>query len=134
MKNIKISALPTVAAASIGLCSATMALADDAPNNSLRAGSYSVFYHTSADNIAGPYVPPGVNLEADNLTTLYVAYIRRLWSRFDVELALGYPPLAKVKGAGPATLGAVPYNGVVVSSARWIAPTLLLEYRLLSEN
>ena len=134
MKNFKISALPTVAAASIGLFCGTAALADDAPNNSLRVGTYSVFYHTSADNIAGPYVPPGVNLEADNVTTLYVAYIRHLWSRFDAELTLGYPPLAKIKGAGPAMLGAVPYNGVVVSSARWIAPTLLLEYRLLNEN
>jgi outer membrane protein len=97
-------------------------------------GSYSVFYHTSADNIAGPYVPPGVNLKAENLTTLYAANIRHVWSRFDVELALGYPPLAKIKGLGPTTVGSVPYNNVEVSSARWIAPTLLLEYRLLDEN
>ena len=134
MKKIKFSALPMVAAASIALFCSTTALADDMPNNSLRVGSYSVFYHTSADNISGPYVPPGVNLEAQNLTTLYGAYIRRLWSRFDAELALGYPPLAKIQGVGPATVGSVPYNGVVVSSARWIAPTLLLEYRLLNEN
>jgi outer membrane protein len=134
MKNLKLSALPMVAAASVALFCATTALADDAPNNSLRLGSYSVFYHTSADNISGPYVPPGVNLKAENLTTLYAAYIRHVWSRFDVELALGYPPLAKIKGLGPTTVGSVPYNNVEVSSARWIAPTLLLEYRLLDEN
>jgi outer membrane protein len=134
MNKSTISALPIIAAASIALFCGTAALADDAPNNSLRLGSYSVFYHTSADNVAGPYVPPGVNLEAQNLTTLYAAYIRRIWSRFDAELTLGYPPLAKIQGVGPATLGAVPYNGVVVAQARWIAPTLLVEYRLLNEN
>jgi outer membrane protein len=134
MKKIKFSALPMVAAASVALFCATTALADDMPNNSLRVGSYSVFYHTSADNISGPYVPPGVNLEAQNLTTLYAAYIRHLWSRFDAELTVGYPPLSKIQGVGPATVGSVPYNGVVVSSARWIAPTLLLEYRLLNED
>jgi len=134
MKNLNNSALPMAAAASVALFCASTALADDAPNNSLRLGSYSVFYHTSADNIAGPYVPPGVNLESENLTTLYVGYIRHVWSRFDAELALGYPPLAKIKGVGPTTVGSVPYNNVEVSSARWIAPTLFIEYRLLSEN
>ena len=134
MINLKLSALPMVTAASAALFCAATALADDAPNNSLRLGSYSVFYHTSADNVSGPYVPPGVNLEAQNLTTLYAAYIRHVWSRFDAELALGYPPLQKTQGVGPAMVGSVPYNGVVVASARWIAPTLLLEYRLLNEN
>jgi outer membrane protein len=51
-----------------------------------------------------------------------------------VELAVGYPPLAKIKGQGPAMLGSVPYNGQVISSARWISPTLLLEYNFWSEN
>jgi outer membrane protein len=134
MKNLKLSALPVVAAASIALFGGSAALADDLPKNSLRLGSYSVFYHTSADNISGPYVPPGVNIESENVTTLYGAYIRRLSSKFDVELAVGYPPLQKIKGSGPAMLGSVPYNGQEVSSARWIAPTLLLEYRFLSEN
>ncbi len=134
MINLKLGALATVAAASIALFCGTTALADDVPQNSLRLGSYSVFYHTSADDVSGPYVPPGVNLQAENVTTLYGAYIRRLSSKFDVELALGYPPLAKIKGLGPTMVGSVPYNNVEVSSARWIAPTLLLEYRFLSEN
>ncbi len=134
MKNCKLSALPILAAASIALLGGTAALADDVPKNSLRFGSYTVFYHTSADDISGPYVPSGVNLEAQNVETAYFGYIRRLSSKFDVELALGYPPLAKVQGAGPATVGSVPYNGVVVSSARWIAPTVFVEYRFLSEN
>jgi outer membrane protein len=93
-----------------------------------------VFYHSSANDLSGPYVPAGVNIDAKNVDTLYVAYVRRLSSHFDVELAVGYPPLTKTVGKGPATLGSVPYDGQVISTARWIAPTLLLEYEFLSEN
>jgi outer membrane protein len=112
------------------------ASADDTTvySNSFRLGLYSVFYHTSANDLAGPYVPEGVNFKARDLETLYVGMVRRLSADFDLELALGYPPLSKVEGKGPATLGSVPYNGVVVSSARWLSPTLLLEYKFLSDN
>ena len=112
----------------------TAASADDFLANDVRLGSYSVFYHTSADDLAGPYVPPGVNFKAENLETLYAAYVRWITPDIDVELAMGYPPLAKIKGQGPALLGSVPYNGQVISSARWIAPTLLVEYNFLSPS
>jgi outer membrane protein len=132
MRTMKFGAL-TMAAVLAGSYAAS-ASCDDFPANDVRIGSYSVFYHTSADDLSGPYVPPGVNFKAENLETLYFGYIRWLTPDIDVELAMGYPPLAKVKGSGPATLGSVPYNGQVVSSARWIAPTLLLEYNFLSVN
>jgi outer membrane protein len=108
--------------------------ADDFGNNEFRIGSYSVFYHTSADDLSGPYVPAGVNFKAENLETLYLGYIRWFTPNIYAELAMGYPPLAKIKGSGPAMLGSVPYDGQVISSARWIAPTLLLEYAFLSPN
>jgi outer membrane protein len=108
--------------------------ADDFLANDVRLGSYTVFYHTSADDLNGPYVPAGVNFHAENLETVYGAYVRWLTPDIDLELALGYPPLAKIKGQGPAVLGSVPYNGQVISSARWIAPTLLLEYNFLGAN
>jgi outer membrane protein len=63
-----------------------------------------------------------------------LGYVRWLTPDIDVELALGYPPLAKIKGSGPATLGSVPYDGQVISSARWIAPTLFVQYNFLSAN
>ena len=107
---------------------------DEVYSNSFRLGFYSVFYHTSADNLAGPYVPEGVNFKAKDLETLYVGLVRRLNSDFDVELALGYPPLSKVEGRGPATVGSVPYNGQIVSTARWLSPTLFLEYKFLPES
>ncbi len=116
------------------LCFTAPAFCDDYPSNSIRAGLYAVFYHSSADDLSGPYVPPGVNIDAKNVDTLYLAYVRRLSAHFDVELTVGYPPLTKTVGKGPATLGSVPYDGQVISTARWIAPTLLLEYKFLSEN
>jgi outer membrane protein len=124
------AAIATVSAA---LYCAAPALADDSPN-SARIGLYSVFYHVSADDLSGPFVPPGANLDANNVETLYLAYVRTLSSRFDVELAAGYPPLQKTVGKGPATLGSVPYDGQVIATARWLAPTVLLEYKFLSEN
>jgi outer membrane protein len=107
---------------------------DEVYSNSLRLGVYFVFYHTSATDLQGPYVPAGVNFKAKDLETLYAAYVRRLSSAFDVELAVGYPPLSKIEGRGLASVGSVPYNGQVIGSARWISPTLLFEYKFLSEN
>ena len=122
-----------IAIVSAALYCAAPALADDSPN-SARIGLYSVFYHVSADDLSGPFVPPGANLDANNVETVYLAYVRTLSSRFDVELAAGYPPLQKTVGKGPATLGSVPYDGQVIATARWLAPTVLLEYKFLSEN
>jgi outer membrane protein len=122
------------ATAAVSLYCAAPALADDVPSNSARIGLYSVFFHVSADDLSGPYVPPGANIDAKNVETLYLAYVRRLSPHFDVELAVGYPPLQKTVGKGPATLGSVPYDGQVIATARWLAPTLLVEYKFLSEN
>jgi outer membrane protein len=97
----------------------------------VRLGSYTVFYHTHADDISGPYVPPGVNIHTYNLETLYAAYVRSLPYQFQVEVSVGWPPLAKTTGVGPAALGSVPYNGQVISEARWFAPAVLLEYTFL---
>jgi outer membrane protein len=127
-----------IAAAAIAALFSTLpAVADDdydAYNNNVRLGVYSVFYHTSATDLQGPYVPAGVNFKAKDLETLYFAYIRRLSSAFDVELAGGYPPLSKLEGRGLASVGSVSYNGQVIGSARWLSPTLFLEYKFLPES
>jgi outer membrane protein len=123
-----------VAAALLAISHAAPAGADDFLANDVRLGAYTVLYHTNADNLSGPYVPASVNFTAENLETLYAAYVRWLTPDIDVEFAMGYPPLAKIKGSGPQTLGSVPYDGQVISSARWISPTLLLEYNFFSAN
>jgi len=131
MKKMKFAAL--VALAGIGAAfSWTSARADDGPYNDIRAGSYTVFYHLHADDLSGPYVPPGVNFEAVDLETLYLGYIRRLPYNLQVELAMGYPPLAKIKGTFPPVLGAL--NGDVIASSRWISPSVLLEYNFFDEK
>jgi outer membrane protein len=121
------------ATAVAALLCGTPALADDNPN-SARIGLYSVFYHVKADDLSGPFVPPGANIGASNVETAYLAYVRTIIPHWDVELTLGYPPLQKTFGKGPATLGSVPYDGQVIATARWIAPTLLLEYVFLDEG
>ncbi|HLN48076.1 MAG TPA: hypothetical protein VK251_01095, partial [Steroidobacteraceae bacterium] len=61
---------------------ASLARADQIPNNTVRIGEYWVFYHVSADDISGPYVPPGLNLDVGNVHTPYFAYLRRLSTHF----------------------------------------------------
>ncbi len=122
-----------LAAAATALFCAAAARADDTPN-SARIGMYSVFYHVKADDLSGPFVPAGANIDANNLVTAYFGYVRTIIPHWDVELTLGYPPLQKTVGKGPAKLGSVPYDGQVIATARWIAPTLLLEYVFLDEG
>jgi outer membrane protein len=116
------------------LCAAPAFADDDAdmPMNSARIGLYSIFYHVHTQGLEGPYVPPGTSIDAKNLQTMYLGYVRTLSSHFDVELTAGIPPLQKTVGKGPAELGSVPYNGQVIAEARWLAPTVLLEYVLFS--
>ncbi|MGC2459827.1 MAG: OmpW family outer membrane protein [Steroidobacteraceae bacterium] len=113
---------------------ASLARADQIPNNTVRIGEYWVFYHVSADDISGPYVPPGLNLDVGNVQTPYFAYLRRLSTHFTAELAFGIPPLTKTYGKGPATVGSIPYNGQEISTARWFAPTALIEYVFFDES
>jgi len=121
----------------LGLC-ATLARADDSgPQNTLRIGYYFVFFNSSSTPITGPFVPsetPPLDLAAKNVQTPYVAYIRRLSPHWDAELAFGVPPKTETVGKGPATVGSVPYNGVVLGSAKWVAPTALIEYKFLQED
>ncbi len=113
---------------------APLARADDSGlDNQVRIGLYYIHYASNADDISGPYTPPGLNLRIDDLETLYLAYVRRLSTHFELELAVGYPPLTKTVGRGPAMLGSVPYNGQVISTARWLAPSLLLNYKFFDD-
>jgi len=130
-----IARIASIAFALLAASAATFArAADDVLSNDVRIGAYYVTYDTKADDITGPYVPPGVNLKLRDVTTLYVAYLRRLSPHFTVEAAAGWPPLTKTEGKGPAKLGSAPYAGQVVVTARWFAPSLLLEYNFFDES
>lgn len=130
MTKFALRALP----AALLILGASIARCDDVPKNTLRVGEYWVFYHVYADDISGPFVPPGLNLTVKNVQTPYLAYLRRLSPHFVAELAIGVPPLTKTYGKGPATVGSAPYNGQQISSARWIAPSVLIEYVFFDES
>lgn len=111
---------------------ASGAYADNSNPNDIRIGAYLVHYDISATDITGPYTVPGLNTSIGNTTTLYLAYVRTLSSHWQLELAMGYPPITHAKGRGPASVGSVPFNGKQIASIRWISPTLLLEYDFFS--
>jgi outer membrane protein len=137
-KNQTLRALPvalTVAAA-LATFHTTAARADDPAStpNTFRAGLYEIFYHVQSTDLQGAYTPPGYKLDVKNTQTAYFAYIRRLTSYLDLEIAGGIPPNTKTIGKGPATVGSVPYNGVTIATAKWAAPSVLLDYKFFSES
>jgi outer membrane protein W len=120
---------------SLLMLGAASAWADEAPKaNTLAVGYYFIFYDVHARDLSGPFTPAGASLDVRNLQTPYFSYFRRVSSHFGVELVAGVPPLTKSEGKGPANLGSVPYNGVVISTARWFAPSLLFRYTLFDES
>ncbi|HMH17289.1 MAG TPA: OmpW family outer membrane protein [Burkholderiales bacterium] len=98
-------------------------------NNSLRLGMYFIHYQASADDLSGPFVPAGANLDVRDTQTPYFAYVRRLSREFELEFAAGLPPTTETVGRGPATLGSVPFNNQVIATAKWFSPTLLVNYK-----
>jgi outer membrane protein len=135
--KLTLRALPvvlTTLTAAASICHTTLAHADEGPSNTVRVGMYVIFYHVKASDISGPYTPAGVNVDLKNTQTAYFGYIRRLTSYLDLELAFGVPPNTKTIGKGPATLGSVPYNGQTIATAKWLAPSALIEYKFFSES
>jgi len=105
-----------------------------ADDNVVRVGMYAVFYHTAADDVQGPFTPPGLSADVSNVQTVYLAYLRRLSPHFDLELAAGVPPKTDTVAKGPTTVGSVPWNGETVGTVKWFSPSLLLEYSFFDES
>jgi outer membrane protein len=129
--STRIALFATAAVSSAGLVGVAQA---EESNNTVRLGAYLVHYDAHASDVAGPFVPSGVNLSVDDVQTLYFAYVRRLSPNLSVELAGGVPPKTKTVGKGPATLGSVPYSGQTVGTSKWFSPTVLLLYNFLDES
>jgi outer membrane protein len=129
------TAILSAGLACAGLCATGQALAgSDVQSNEIRVGAYIVMYDAKADDLTGPYVPPGVNVDVKNVTTPYFAYLRRLTPHLVAQLAAGVPPKTETVGKGPATLGSVPFNGQVVSTAKWFSPSILVNYVFRDES
>ena len=102
-------------------------------SNQVRVGAYFVMYDTKADNISGPFVPTSppfgpLNLDVKNVNTPYFAATYTFDAHWVLQLSAGVPPKTETVGKGPATLGSVPYNGQVISTAKWFAPTVIVNY------
>ena len=120
----------------LGACLASLACApafaqDD---NTVRVGLYSVFFHLHADDVSGPFTPPGLNANINNVNTMYFAYLRRLTSHIQGEVTLGLPPATDIVAKGPNRLGSVPWNGQVLGHVTWISPSVLVEYLFNDES
>jgi outer membrane protein len=131
MKNSKV--LLSFGLLAIGSTGQAIA-APSALNNEIRVGAYIVTYDAKADDLTGPYVPPGVNVDVKNVTTPYFAYLRRLTPHLVAQLAAGVPPKTETVGKGPPTLGSVPFDGQVVSTAKWFSPSILINYVFRDES
>jgi outer membrane protein len=125
----------------LGALAAAAAIAKDPVlSNEIRVGAYIVMYDAKADDLTGPplgaigYVPPGVNVDVNNVTTPYFAYLRRLTPHLVGQLSAGVPPKTETVGKGLASLGSVPFAGQIVSTAKWFSPSLVLNYVFLDES
>jgi outer membrane protein len=129
------SILAALIAVVAGALTVLPAHADDSvPSNTVRVGEYFVRYSASAQNLQGPFTPPGINLSVDSVNTPYFAYLRRLSPAWELEFAFGVPPTTHTRGVGPAYLGSVPFNGQEVDTAKWFSPTVLIEYKFRDEH
>ena len=122
--------------AAAGAASAQTATSATRPvyDNEIRLGMYFLQYSVNADDLQGPYVPPGVNLDVNSVSTPYFAYLRRLSPHWVGQLAAGVPPKTETVGKGPATVGSVPFDGQVVSTAKWFSPSLIMNYVFRDES
>ena len=117
-----------------GAAAAVPALAaDDVPKTELRVGLYHVHFDTHANDLSGPFTPPGINIHVDDVNTPYLAVVQRLDTHWHLELAGGIPPRTRTYGRGPAAVGSVPFDGQEVATAKWFSPTVLVDYKFLDD-
>lgn len=105
-----------------------MSLNSQAEGNRFDIGIANAQMHSSAADITGRFVPPGVNLSIGDATTLFLAYSRAITDNIDIQISGGYPPRYKTTAKGVATLGSVPWAGQTIGSAKEAAPSVFVNY------
>jgi len=128
------NALRLALAATLPLASGLASAQEPDRPNEVRAGMYFVSYRTTADDLSGPFTPPGINIRLGDVNTPYFALLHHYDDHWTVELAGGVPPTTRTYGKGPATVGSVPFNGQEVATAKWFSPSLLVEYNFLDPS
>ena len=102
--------------------------------NEVRVGAYFVHYKATAEDVSGPFTPPGINLRVADVNTLYLGYLRHFDAHWTLEVAGGVPPTTRTYGKGPATVGSVPFDGQKVATAKWASPSVLIDYTFLDPS
>ena len=118
-------------AAAVALVLAAVASAagaqEAAQANVVKLGATYYTTHSKTNGISGIGVPAGADAETSNATTAILVYERRVLPNIGIEFVIGAPPRIKAKATG-----SVAFLGDDVLSARFIAPTLLLNYHFFA--
>lgn len=114
-------------AAAVALVLAALASAAAAQENVVKLGATYYTTHSKTNGISGIGVPAGADAETGNATTAIFTYERRVLPNIGIEFVIGAPPRIKAKATG-----SVAFLGDDVLSARFLAPTLLLNYHFFA--
>jgi outer membrane protein len=114
-------------AAAVALVLTALASVAAAQENVVKLGATYYTTHSKTNGISGIGVPAGADAETGNATTAILVYERRVLPNIGIEFVIGAPPRIKAKATG-----SVAFLGDDVLSARFLAPTLLLNYHFFA--
>ena len=113
----------SLAALALMSLAATAQAQSPSPDNTVKLGLTYYQTHAKTNGISGIGVPPGADADTDSATTAILSYERRVLPNIGVELVIGVPPRIHAKATG-----SVAFLGDDVLSAKFIAPTLIVNY------
>ncbi len=115
--------MKTLVLRTMALAFACCACAAQAQENTLKLGVTRYTTHSKTNGISGIGVPAGADAQTNDATTAIFVYERLFTPSVGLEFVIGLPPRIKAKATG-----SVAFLGDDVLSAKFIAPTLLLNY------
>jgi outer membrane protein len=123
-----ILSLTLVAVGSMLACTSSMA------QYTVQVGGAYVDPNSSATTAVGPLTPLGaISLQVKPQSTLFFSVAREINDKWDLQLALGMPPIhdvaLKVTNAAALPASVAAQDGVIISKVTQIAPALFANYK-----
>jgi outer membrane protein len=123
-----ILSLSLIAVGSILACTSSMA------QYTIQVGGAYVDPNSSATTAVGPLTPLGaISLQVKPQSTLFFSVAREINDKWDLQLALGLPPIhdvaLKVTNAAALPASVAAQDGVIISKVTQIAPALFANYK-----
>jgi outer membrane protein len=120
-------------------CAITASAPAFAQSTTIKAGWANVDPNSSASSISGPFTPvDALSLAVKSQSTMFLSISQEINKDWDVELALGVPPVHDVTVVVKDPLAVSPnvnaVNGQVAATVRQVAPTLFANYWLMSKE